>query len=218
MKQERQVRDVMIVLGGGIDADGNLMKPSMCRVKFAAKLFHEGAAKYIIVSSKWSFQLEFTPKRTIADAMKAELMNLGVPEGNIILEDQSYDTIGNIYFSKLILKKHHWQNILVITSEFQEKRASYLCKKILGPDYHIKFSITDNGLTQEELKQQRKVEKQLLSKIQIFVKLFRFKEGDDDTIKKLLLKKHPAYNSALEKKSNEWRADVKSPFHENNSE
>lgn len=184
--------DAMVILGGGINADGSLQGPSSRRVELAAELFSKNQIP-IIVSSKWSFQLDFTPERTIAAAMKADLMGRNVPAEKIFLEDQSYDTIGNIYFTKLILKQYGWKRITVITSEFQQKRAAYLCKRILGSEFQVDFVIAKNGLEGEALKEQRKIERELLTKIQIFSKLFKFKDGDDEAIKKLL-QKHPAYN------------------------
>lgn len=201
--------DVIIILGGGINKDGSLKSPSLFRVKLAAELYHQGLADYIMPSSKWSFQLEFIPSKTIAAAMREVLIKQKIPASNIIIEDASYDTIGNIYFCKKLLKNHHWKNIMVVTSPFHEKRAKYLCKKILGSDYQVNFAIAENGLSNDELKIQIELEEKLLSETKIYFNLIC--DGDDNAIQKLI-EKHPAY-CQLGKNFNFLNTNIRSPFH-----
>ncbi len=184
--------DAIVVLGGGIDAEGNLRGPSQCRIKKAVQLFKKGMAKHIIVSSKWSMILNYEPKATIAEAMQKALIEQEIPKDNIYLENLSKDTIGNAYFTLTeILKPKNWENIIVVTSHFHKERAEYLFKKILGPKYHIRFEIADDGLSGEDLEKHRSLEKELLKKHK---KAFGdILDGDIESFKKWMDEFHPAY-------------------------
>jgi uncharacterized SAM-binding protein YcdF (DUF218 family) len=208
----KKQQEAIIVLGGGIDPNGNLRQPSQCRVVCANKLFHEEVAPVIITSSKWSYQIRFIPARTIAAAMKAELIKLGVPEAKIILEDRSNDTISNIYCVKLILLSKNWTSITIVTSSFQYERVVYLCKKILGPDYQIDYAIAEDGLTDMELTRQMQVEKKLIDTTQQILEKYR--DGDHQSIQGFLFENHhPYFNQNFEKNSI-WSSKTLSPFHE----
>lgn len=100
-------KDAIVILGRGIFEDGELTLSSMLRVELAAKLYFAGVARYLIPSSKWCFTTTVIPKKTIADAMEEMLIKLSIPKENIIVENESYDTIGNFYF----VKKYYWQII-----------------------------------------------------------------------------------------------------------
>lgn len=157
--------DIILILGGGINEDGSLRGPSQRRVELAAQLYKKGAAPYIIASSKWGCNIDFVPSCTIAAAMKKYLVEQGIPEQNIFVEEKSQDTIGNVYFTKtLFLEPKQWRSIVVVTSKFQQARAEYLCRKIFGPDYDLHFEIAPNGLNLMQLAIQKGIEKTLLIK------------------------------------------------------
>jgi len=205
------MKDVIIVLGGGIAPDGTLKGPSMRRVELARDLYYGGTAQNIIVSSKYSYQLKFIPLSTIAAEMKIKLVSHGVPATQIIEENLSRDTISNVFFVKKILKEKNWYNIEIVTSSFQFERARYLCGKILGADYKVSFSIAPDGLSSDDLIRQNKIEKELLGKTK---KIFeQIKDGNDEEITKLLQGlDHPDFT--IKNISLFWHSTAVSPFHQ----
>jgi uncharacterized SAM-binding protein YcdF (DUF218 family) len=114
------------------------------RVYYAATLYHEGKAPYILASGgrlPWDADQQSPP----AVEMSIILQALGVPQEAIWLEPESRNTEENAAFSAPILQEHGAQSILLVTSATHMPRAVYLFEQqgfevIPAP---TDFSITD---------------------------------------------------------------------------
>ena len=89
-------------------------------VRKAASLFHEGWAPFLLPSGRWAkhighFEGEY---ETEWEFMKALLLELGVPEGSILKEDQATFTWENAIYSRKLLDR----------LEIPVKRAILCCK------------------------------------------------------------------------------------------
>jgi len=62
--------------------------------------------------------------------MKNLAMSLGVPEEAITLEERAKNTYENVEFTKEILVKNNWQDILLISSPYHMLRASLVFNKV----------------------------------------------------------------------------------------
>lgn len=117
--------DVIILLGGGVyegasDLTG-IGAPSeemLSRVITAIRL-HKKLDIPIIVSSG----SVFSGKEPEAPIVKRFLIDLGVPENMVILEDKSRDTIENARYSREICTKFNFKEPVLVTSAFHIKRA-----------------------------------------------------------------------------------------------
>lgn len=185
-------KNVIVILGGGINPDGSLPNTSRNNTDKGIELFKKSVSNLIIMSGGISFQLKYKPPKTEAKAMKDYAVQAGVPEDNILLEEDSKDTIGNAYFTKIdFLKPNNWKNLVVTTSDFHMKRTEYIFKKILGPKYQTDFVKAPSKLTQTDFENRIKVEEKILFLIKEWLE--RIKDGDDPKIKELLYTKHPGY-------------------------
>ena len=92
------MKDVLVVLGGGVGVNGEISLTSQSRIEKAVEIFNSGYANYLILSGKASFSRNPAPIKTEAQTMKERALLLGVPEEKILLEEESQDTIGNAYF------------------------------------------------------------------------------------------------------------------------
>ena len=185
-------KDAIVILGGGINSDGSLPNTSRNNVNKGIELFKKNVSDLIIMSGGISFQLTYKPPKTEAKAMKDYAIQLGVPEDNILLEENSKDTIGNAYFTKIdFLKPNNLRNIVIVTSDFHMERTKYIFQKILGLKYQMDFVEAPSELTQKEFENRNKVEEKILFDIKKW--LDEIKDGDDDKIKELLYTKHPGY-------------------------
>ncbi len=134
-------RDVILILGVGILPDGSLPEIAKTWTKRGVELYQKGVAPRILISGAWSYQLDQRPSRTEAAAMKEYAVSLGVPESAIYTEEESKDTIGNLYFSKVnYLEPQDWRRVVVVCSDHRRERTGYLLKKILGPTYEFRFA------------------------------------------------------------------------------
>jgi len=118
--------DAIVLLGGGeCGTPSDWPYPDLGRgadrIWHAARLYHAGKAGKIIVSGG---RMGWTGKRqTGAAAMRALLVDLGVPRSAILMEDDSRNTRENAVNSALIAENNGVENILLVTSALHMRRA-----------------------------------------------------------------------------------------------
>lgn len=186
--------DAIIVLGGGLDQEGALTRPSATRVDRAAEIFHSGVAPRIIFSGRCGLS-DPIPEVSEAAAMASRAEELGVPSAAILLEEQSRDTIGNVYFTReQYLQPNGWKSVRVVTSDFHLSRAAWVFRKILGGTYDFSFVSASSGLSPRELIARTLEE----CKLTIFLSewLEALEEADEHAIDRLIEQEHPGYASA----------------------
>ena len=71
--------------------------------------------------------------------MKDYAVSLGTDGKKIMKEEKSKDTVGNAYFSKQLIRKLGFRNIIVVTTEIHAHRAKIIFKMVFGPAYKIRF-------------------------------------------------------------------------------
>ncbi|MCF7871550.1 YdcF family protein [Candidatus Woesearchaeota archaeon] len=142
---------ILVVLGGSLKSDGSLAFKVKARADLAFKKFSKENYDFIIASGNHSISLNFTPKLTEANAIKKYLVLNGLTEDKIILEEQSKDTIGNAYYTKLlIMNLKPIQEICVITSKSHIKRSEYIFKKVFGPSHNLRFVGSEENISDVE--------------------------------------------------------------------
>lgn len=119
--------DAIVVLGGAMApaAPPEVMDPDLNeaadRVWQAARLYHAGIAPTIIASGGSDNNLDGGPSTSEAEAMRRFLVDLGVPDKAIVLEDRSLNTIENMQNVRALVKGGR---ILVVTSAYHVPRAA----------------------------------------------------------------------------------------------
>lgn len=119
------VADAIVVLGGGMapPATGHPypdMNHAADRVWHAARLFRAGRAPLVFASGGSDPDVS---RLTEADAMRALLLDLGVPPGRIVLEPRSRTTRENADFTAPLLREYRVQRVLLVTSALHMQRA-----------------------------------------------------------------------------------------------
>jgi uncharacterized SAM-binding protein YcdF (DUF218 family) len=128
--------DVGVVLGGYSEFD---VYPVHDRVNYgegvnrfndALLLYKKGIVKKLLLTGGDGRLIG--EKMNEAELSKSVLLQLGVPESDILLENQSKNTRENATFSKLVLKKQGLEHskILLITSAFHMRRSIGCFKKV----------------------------------------------------------------------------------------
>jgi len=141
--------DVIIILGGGIDDQGEISKVTKERLDRFLKENNKFADALILLSGRWGGLAKLArgmPEITEAQAMKEYLITKGINSKRICLEMKSLDTVSNAVFSKEIIERHKgWSKILLITSDWHMKRALWIFQKVFGRQYQIHtFSVTSD--------------------------------------------------------------------------
>lgn len=112
--------DVVIVLGAGV-TNGKVSKVLQNRLDACVEYYNLNSNVYIVVSGGLTRKKDSTE----ADAMAKYLINRGIPQNKIFLEDQSQSTLENYRFSKEILDKKgiEYHSIVFVTNDFHTYRA-----------------------------------------------------------------------------------------------
>ena len=143
--------EVIVLLGGGTES-ADYPRPMTeinsagDRVLYAAKLFQEGAAPYILLSGG---NLDYSSARgdTPAGEMAELLALIGVPEEAIWLQPQSQNTYEDAVFSAELLNEKEITEVILVTSAMHMPRAKALFEKqgisvIPAP---VDFTITEQN-------------------------------------------------------------------------
>lgn len=138
--------DVGIVLGASLWGD----EPSPGlkeRLNLVIEQYQAGRFQDIIVTGGYD-----TPQSTVSEAegSKRYLVQQGIPENHIWLEDQSTSTLENLQNAQEIMKKQDWHTATIMTHNFHGTRAREIAEalnfddieiftvksKVLSPVYH----------------------------------------------------------------------------------
>lgn len=128
----------ILVLSGGISQSGRLPHFVRLRLDEAYKQYHAGVAPTITLTGRWSYRLEKNPDITEAASMKAYLVKLGIPEKDILTEEESFDLISAVLFTyKKYIKPRRWKRISLVYSDFHEERVKYVWNKLIPETVHV---------------------------------------------------------------------------------
>ena len=121
-----QKADIIIVLSG--DDEGQ-------RLRHAFNLYQRGYAGEILLSGATNLWEE-----TGVDLMEKYLIQLGVPQKDILSEKRSESTVENAIFSKHLLQDRSLKSAIVVTSPTHSRRVSLIFKRVFSPSYRVSVS------------------------------------------------------------------------------
>lgn len=116
----------MIVLGAGLNGD-QVSERLKLRLDKAMETLELNREITVIVSGGQGSDELISE----AEAMKRYLIEAGIEEKRILLEDKSTSTYENLLYSKAIIDKlKPPENVLIVTSDFHIFRSQFIAKKI----------------------------------------------------------------------------------------
>lgn len=120
----------LLILGSEVTGESTPCDDLICRIKRAESYLKDNPDVIAVPCGGC-----FRPKQKISEAkiIKNYLINYGINEKRIILEDKSTTTIENFRFAKKIIETHcgkdiSSQNIAVLTSDYHLYRATLIAK------------------------------------------------------------------------------------------
>lgn len=117
--------DTIIVLGAKLIGS----QPStMLRLRLdkAIRLYQQGYAPTIIVSGAKGADEDTSE----AAAMQGYLINQGIPENKIIIEDKSYNTFQNLNNCQTIMKEHGLEQAIIVSNASHIRRSLILAQHL----------------------------------------------------------------------------------------
>lgn len=174
--------DAIVVFGAGIEVDGSNFESVEANVRKAVHLYNQGVATRVIFSGMWSYRINETPPPwTEAKAMADYALRLGLPEEAVLLEDQSDTTVANAYqLKKHFLEPNNWRDVLLVVLPIIYKRAFFTLTKILGPDYHCDYVLSDYTFPEDQVKKRHIFEEEKLKILQEETK--DIPDGDEEAV------------------------------------
>jgi uncharacterized SAM-binding protein YcdF (DUF218 family) len=124
--------EAIVLLGGGTRAQLpprqiSEMNEAGDRLTYAAKLYHDENAPFIVVSGGFiDFYGSAVPE---AEAMRDLLVALGVPEADIVLEERSRNTYENALYVREIADEQGFNRILLVTSALHMPRSAAIFER-----------------------------------------------------------------------------------------
>ncbi len=183
------MKQVAIVLGGGITSKGKLPYDPHTRIRKAFSLYKKGKVDTFILSG--GFVHLKNKKISEAKLYEEYLFRHGVPKFRIIREEESHDTIGNaVYVKKIFLKKKLPKKATIITSQFHLKRSLEIFEYVFGSKYSFSGIGSHPSIPHRiwlALKEWRNYD------FDLFV-LAQAKEGDHRKIERYMRKMVPRYH------------------------
>jgi hypothetical protein len=148
-------------------------------------LLNKGGVNKIIMSGGCEHLYGFS----IAGLMKEYAISKKVAKEDILEEDLSRETVGQLIFSKQGILKHRGiEEIVIISSDYHIPRVREEAMFVFGPGYKLIF----HGIPCDE--KDKRSEEQERGSLEAFRKTFEgISAGDDTSILNRLLEKHPFY-------------------------
>lgn len=129
---------IAVVLGSGLKADGSATPVTEIRARAAAELLATKGRMKVICSGSRAPDDRGEHGSTEAQVMADIIVAQGISPKRILLEDQSFDTLGNAIFTvDRYLKGKRVGTLYVVTSPFHMQRAQYLFSHVLGPKWTV---------------------------------------------------------------------------------
>jgi len=114
--------EVGLVLGTSKYLNGGYQNPYFYyRIQAAARLYHAGKVKHLLVSGDNGLKSYNEPKQ-----MQAALMEKGVPESAITLDYAGFRTLDSVVRSKAVFGQ---QKITIISQKFHNHRALFIANR-----------------------------------------------------------------------------------------
>lgn len=180
--------EAIIVLGGGLDSQGNLSPKLKQRMDTGVDAYRNEIAPNLIVSGGRSFLAKTSLALSEAEVMKRYAEDNGIPKDLIFVEKKSLDTVGNALFTKQqIVVPNNWDHLALITSESHSPRAEKIFNFVFGKDFSIQVLPAPEKIGPKE-KLQETVASIMLREI------FKgINSGDDEAIRERLFEIVPGY-------------------------
>lgn len=195
-------RSVIVCLGGELEKEWPSEK-FRARLDKAYELFTPDTHNGIIVTSKGTYRDPYPHTITEAEAGRQYLEERGVDLRYLLIEDQSMDTVGNAFFTRVrYLNPKRWLNPTIITNQFHIPLARFLFEIVLDENYTPDFVSAPNaGISDDELQRWQKHEAEMLNFYQgIFDGVRR---GDIACLEHYIYHRDPAYAGVVDKEHQE---------------
>ena len=153
---------VIVALGSCNNPYGALSPIAQSRLDKAITQFYEyPGAKIIVTGGKGPFN---EGNRSHAYYQKQYLIKQGIPNDDILLANQSTNTVEDALLCKGLIEEHQFTNVVIVTSNFHIERASLIFSCFMPPGQLTCIGCR-NTLSEKELARQLEHETEAVQQI-----------------------------------------------------
>ena len=116
--------DCILIPGNTINPDGSLSPRLKARLDQGLSLYKSGYAPFIFVSGGTGKE-----GQSEGAGMKAYLEKAGVPEKDILADDEGNTTKATAAHFGLLASEHHFRSVIVVSQYFHISRTKHLLKR-----------------------------------------------------------------------------------------
>lgn len=124
LNDDKKSSDVAVILGSKVNEDGTLSDRLKKRLECGLLLYENGRVKKIIVSGGLGKEGFYE-----GDKMKEYLVQKGIPETLIIVDNFGNNTLATVENTIKLKKKLNFESIIVVSQYFHVTRTKMLFKK-----------------------------------------------------------------------------------------
>ncbi|MCB9798990.1 YdcF family protein [Candidatus Nomurabacteria bacterium] len=110
--------DMVVILGNTVNVDGTLSDRLKSRLNRAKEVYDAKRAQYVIVSGALGKEGHLE-----GDAMKSYLVQLGLPEDHVIVDNHGVNTNASAHNTKTIATEHGWTSAIVVSNYYHLLRS-----------------------------------------------------------------------------------------------
>jgi uncharacterized SAM-binding protein YcdF (DUF218 family) len=117
------------------DSDVIIVPSGNCqnlRIDHAVKVLEKRYASKVLLCGRLALQ-----KETSLNLAKIYITKLGVPESDILLEEESQSTFENALFSKRIIQEKAYKSVIIVTYPIHTRRTKMIFKKTLPKEIKV---------------------------------------------------------------------------------
>ena len=118
--------DVILVFGGGVGESGAPGSSTFERTDFAARLYRQGMAGWLVFSSGYQQLSRFD----VEDMLKVAAAD-GVPRSRVIIEDTAANNYENVTRCLAIMARDGYRSALVVTGRYNTRRTRLIFDSLL---------------------------------------------------------------------------------------
>ncbi len=186
--------DVAVVLSHELEGR-ELSEQSKRRVQVGVGFYKDKLAENLLMSGEHKNKGK-KYKITLAQAMAKYAFKFKVPKKHLFKEELSLETVGQLIFSKLIIDKKKWKNILVISHDYHRDRVVEIISVVFDSNYKVDFAEVKSRF---DFKQKEEIMFKEGASKEIFKKTFQDVEpGNNRELLDVLLGEHEIYKKEPE--------------------
>jgi uncharacterized SAM-binding protein YcdF (DUF218 family) len=121
------IKRVIICLGSSLLKEKTIENMAL-RTEKSIELYNEERVSKIIFTGGFNTRKDISEAQYMANIA----IKKGVDKNDIVLEEKSSTTIGNAYYSQIIMDNSEFNSAIIVTSPYHIRRVKYIFKKIMN--------------------------------------------------------------------------------------